>query len=66
MRETHETVERHGVGGEVDTLSRGNTEGVCVESKPRNIDVIGDDFALNVAGTVGNSEGLVGIYEGRR
>lgn len=64
--QTHQTVKGHGIGREVVALLGRDTEGVGWESKSGDTDVVVNDVSLNVSGTVGDRERLVGVNEARR
>ena len=63
LGETHEAVEGHGVIREVGGFRVGNAEGVPGERKASNADIVGNDVARNVTGTVGDLELLVRVGE---
>ena len=65
LGEAHEAIERNGVRGEVDRLSVRNTEGVGFERQTSDGDVVRDDVARDVSGTVRDLERLVRVGERR-
>lgn len=66
LSETHQTIKGYRVAREVYTFNIRNTEGVVVESKPGNIDVIRDDITLDLTGTVCNFKLLSCVGKRRR
>ena len=58
FRETHQTIKRCAISGEVDALGVRNTEGVLIQRKTSQRHVVLHNHAVNIASTVRIAEGL--------